>query len=369
MVDNSNFFEECTDASRVKQFILEKYFLAWASIIVRYLKYNKQPCRVGYIDLFSGPGRYEDGTESTPIMITKKILENPLLYNNVILYFNDKNAHYVSQLQSNIDQLPGIEQLHYKPIFENYNVDHEIVEMFNKLTLPPSLVFIDPCGYEGFSMDLVFSVSKDFGCDCIAFLNYNRINMHISNNAIPREKLNNVLSCDTEALKSEISRMTPVNRERRIITHIKELARNINMFSLTFKFKSRVNRTSHFLLFFTKHFTGYDVMKDVMYRASSIDDYGVADFQFEYGMTGDQLEIVFDSLSSLSELRTALLSDYVGKTIGFDELYKKHSVDKRYVMRNYKTVLRKMLADGEIHTNRKPKSGFPEDLIITFPEG
>jgi len=370
MSDNTDFFEECTSASEVKQFIVEKYFTIWASIMVNYLKGRGLPLRLAYIDLFAGQGKYDDGTESTPILVVKKILANPTFYNNIMLYFNDMNAEYIGKLKVNLSLIPDIEKLRYKPVFENYTVDKEVVEMFNRSKLPPSLLFIDPCGYDGFSLGLVWSVVKGFGCDCIAFFNYSRINMHLSNRAIPREKLDAILECDSQKLLLELSGLNPIERERKVIDIVKSgaLAKGIN-YTMEFRFKSITNRTSHFLLFFSRSFKGYDEMKQVMYKASVYkDDDGVADYQFAYGKLDEQLTISFESFTTLSDLKRSLLHEYKGKTIEFEALYEEHSVGKRYIIQNYKKVLREMLVQKIISTNRTPKSGFSLDLVITFPK-
>jgi len=33
--------------------------------------------KLAYIDLFAGPGRYEDGSASTPLMVLEKAVANP----------------------------------------------------------------------------------------------------------------------------------------------------------------------------------------------------------------------------------------------------------------------------------------------------
>ena len=48
----------------------------------------------------------------------------------------------------------------------------------------PTFLFVDPFGYKGLSLQLVQSVIKDWGCDCVFFFNYNRINMGLTNPAI-----------------------------------------------------------------------------------------------------------------------------------------------------------------------------------------
>ncbi|MCD6495523.1 three-Cys-motif partner protein TcmP, partial [Candidatus Bipolaricaulota bacterium] len=59
-----NFFDESEDQSKIKSAIVSKYFWAWAKVIIPTAK--KYSNRIAYIDLFAGPGRYRDGTKSTP---------------------------------------------------------------------------------------------------------------------------------------------------------------------------------------------------------------------------------------------------------------------------------------------------------------
>lgn len=59
------FFEEREDQSEVKARIVSKYFYVWAKIIAPRAKVQ----RIGCIDLFAGPGRYKDGSASTPLIL------------------------------------------------------------------------------------------------------------------------------------------------------------------------------------------------------------------------------------------------------------------------------------------------------------
>ena len=50
----------------------------------------------------------------------------------------------------------------------------------------PTFFFVDPWGYKGLSLRLINSVLKDWGCDCVFFFNYNRINMGLGNDAVEK---------------------------------------------------------------------------------------------------------------------------------------------------------------------------------------
>ena len=58
---NSDFFQEQRDQSLIKARIVSKYFSAWANVILATQKrYPQHAQKMAYIDLFAGPGRYDD---------------------------------------------------------------------------------------------------------------------------------------------------------------------------------------------------------------------------------------------------------------------------------------------------------------------
>ncbi len=184
MIDNS-FFEEQKEQSLVKSTIVAKYFDVWANVIISTQKqFPQHTQKIAYIDLFAGPGRYKDGTHSTPLRILTNAIEKPDLRERLVAIFNDKDENNSNSLQNTIREISGIETLKYPPKVYNQEVGEEIVKMFENRNLIPTFFFVDPWGYKGLSLRLVNSVLKDWGCDAIFFFNYNRINMGVNNNAL-----------------------------------------------------------------------------------------------------------------------------------------------------------------------------------------
>ena len=72
-------------------------------------------------------------------------------------------------------------------------------------------------------------------------------------------------------LREKVSEQKPAIREKIIIDKIKEVFKEWGMeFVLPFPFKSRSgNRTTHYLIFVSKHIRGYEIMKGIMGAASS----------------------------------------------------------------------------------------------------
>jgi three-Cys-motif partner protein len=132
MVDNV-FFDESREQSQVKARIVAKYFWAWAKVVIPTAKQHEN--RIAYIDLFAGPGRYEDGTLSTPLLILTKAIEDKDMREMLVTTFNDKDPENVGKLSAAINGLPGIERLKYKPQINNTEVGNKIVKKFQNMRL------------------------------------------------------------------------------------------------------------------------------------------------------------------------------------------------------------------------------------------
>ena len=215
---NNAFFDETTEQSRVKAAIVTKYFFAWAKVITPTAK--RMGKRILYIDLFAGPGRYKDGTKSTPLLILEQAIADSDMREMLVTYFNDAAAENSSSLTYAIEQIPGIAKLRHRPRIANELIGEEIVKELQNTTLAPTLFFVDPWGYKGLSLDLIGSVLKDWGCDCIFFFNYNRINMGLQNPMV-EEHMNALFGkVRADTLREQLDGMRPEDRELVIVEEL-----------------------------------------------------------------------------------------------------------------------------------------------------
>ena len=99
-MSTENFFNESREQSCVKAAIVAKYFKAWSNVIIPSAK--KGPKHVAYIDLFAGPGRYDDRTSSTPLRILEEAIKNPDLSEMLITAFNDRDKDHTQRLEHEI---------------------------------------------------------------------------------------------------------------------------------------------------------------------------------------------------------------------------------------------------------------------------
>src|SRR5947209_7078447 len=217
-MSNKNFFEEQTEQSAVKATIVSKYFWSWAKIIMSQSYVSK----IAYIDLFAGPGRYKDGSKSTPLLILEQAIKDDKMRRMLVTIFNDADKNNSRTLETQISLLPEIHLLKYEPKVYTDEVGSEIVKMFDQMKLIPTLFFVDPWGYKGLSLGLVNSVIRNWGCDCIFFFNFNRINMGLSN-PIVKEHMDALFGEKrAENLRKCLQLLSPQQKELTIVEEIAE---------------------------------------------------------------------------------------------------------------------------------------------------
>lgn len=364
------FFDERTDQSEVKARIIQKYFFAWANVITPTAQRNGN--KIGYIDLYAGPGRYKDGAASTPLLVLQHAISDAKMSQMLVSLFNDADKNKTQTLRVEIDKLPGIEKLKYKPKVSCKEIGEEAENYFNKTKLMPSFSFVDPFGYKGLSLGIINGVIKDWGCDCIFFFNYNRINAGISNPNVNHHM--NALFGEERAnrLRGRLPGLSPELREALIL---EELAAEIKSlggkFVLPFTFKNtKGTRTSHKLIFVSKNFKGYEIMKSIMANESSTEDQGVA--SFTYSPADASMPLLFSLQRPLDELSNSLIKDYAGVQISRKEIYHEHSIDTPYLQKNYTEALKKLEQEKIITAHptngKKRRPGtYPEHVLISFP--
>src|SRR5262249_12602030 len=150
---------ERADQSEVKARIVTKYFVSWARIIARHSD------KVSYVDLFCGPGRYEDGSASTPLMLLSEALKIPELRDGLVAIFNDADEKRSNTLETEIEKLPNVRDFKHKPQVYFGSVDETAANLFEDTKLIPTFSFFDPFGYKGLSSSLIRAIIKDWASE------------------------------------------------------------------------------------------------------------------------------------------------------------------------------------------------------------
>jgi len=363
-----DFFQEQKKTSYIKSEIVKKYFWAWAKII------GVRSAKIAYIDLYAGPGIYDDGNKSTPLLVLENALRDSMMMQKLVTIFNDTNPDFVTSLKKAISEIPDIKTLTNQPIVTNFTIGSEIVNQLKSMKLIPSLLFLDPWGYKGLSLDLISSVLKDWGCDCIFFFNYVRINAGLNNDKF-KCHIDAIFSHQrANELRECIKRNRPYKREELVLACIKDALSEIGgHYVISFKFiKEKINRTSHFLIFVSKNVLGYTIMKEIMAEMSSHKYQNVATFEYntrhkDYG---------FFPPTPLNDLENELLGIFKGKTLTVKDIFQNHNIDTPYILANYKEALLNLEEKKQINANppvdkrphRYGKPTMSDKVIITFKD-
>jgi hypothetical protein len=225
------------------------------------------------------------------------------------------------------------------------------------------------------TLQLINSVLKDWGCDAIIFFNYNRINMGLSNPEVEEHMSALFTEKRVASLRARFETLRPSERELAIIEEIGNALMELGAkYVLPFCFKNEYGtRTSHHLIFATKNFRGYHIMKGIMAPQSSAADQGVP--SFTYSPADRRFPLLFELTRPLDDLETMLLKDFAGRSLSLEALYQEHSIGKPYLLKNYQNVLRKLEREGKVTVeppaeHRRKIGGevtLSEKVTVTFP--
>ena len=361
---DEDFFTERADQSEVKARIVSKYFPSWARIIAPRTMHSDG--KVAYIDLFAGPGRYADGSASTPLMVLSEALKVPDLREGLVSIFNDYDEDHTQTLEKEIAKLPGVDQFKYKPTVYTGAIDRSAADYFESTRLIPTFSFIDPFGYKGLSWALVRGVIKDWASECVFFFNYSRINAGVSNDRV-FEHMEVLFGKDNFAALRTRLQDARVNREAAIMENLIAAMTDAGAkFVLAFRFRnSQGTRTTHYLVFVTKHQTGYEIMKEIMAAESSHSDQGVPSLEYSPAMAGRGR--LFETASD--ELEDKLTMHFAGNSLPMASIYHEHNPGTPYIKSNYKTALGNLERAKRITTDKPNRRAgtFAETVVATFP--
>lgn len=369
----NEFFDEQLPGSKIKSQIVSSYFWKWAKVMIPHVK--KSGSKIGYMDFFCGPGKYEDGSDSTPILILKAAISNPEMANMLVCVFNDNEPTNIDKLENEINSITDIGLLKYKPQFLRETVGVNVAIELKQVELIPSLIFIDPFGYKGLSLGLIASTIKDWGCDCIFFFNYNRINAAIRN-PFMTDLINSIFGEETaNYLRNEVENLSPDQREDLVLKcFINELKKVKGEYSISFKFyQEDGSKTSHFIFFVAKHPLAYALMKQTMADNCEWRG-GIPTYEYNPTSNHNQMTLFGEDNYAIVELSETLLKIYKGKTTNRRQIYEEHNIGTPYVENNYKEAILLLEKEGKVIVEppidkRRKYNGQPtlgETVILKF---
>lgn len=364
-----DFFREQSDASLVKTTIVRKYFAAWARVML-------SSCRsdIAYVDLFAGPGYYDDGSPSTPIEVLSIALADEALRQRLITVFNDADPLACGRLREAIARLDGVGQLSHPPEVSAVPVGSGVEQFAQACAARPTLMFADPWGYKGLSLDLIAGVvARNWGCDAIFFFNYGRVNAAVSNPAM-RPHVDAILGPErVEGLLQSLPAVGSGHRNLCLMGHLTAaLEERGCRYVLPFCFERKGQaRVSHYLVFVSKHPKAYKIMKEIMCKASSEQqDDGAAPFR--YVPVDAKCPLPIEVFDPVARLVATLPTEYAGSVTTVGQLFTGHNVGRPYIEKHYRDALKRLESEGIVvctpPASERRKNTMADSVLIHFPE-
>ncbi len=351
-----DFFKKQTPSSRIKASIVAEYFPDYAKILL-----TKPQEEIRYLDLFAGPGIYEDGSLSTPLLIAQSCANDSILSQKVHLMFNDNK--YSEQLKVNFANHFPPNAFFFEPKFGNKTVGEDdkinsyLIKRSGKPNPHPTLLFFDPWGYKGIDTIILSKFLENWGNEIFLFVNIKRIHAAIENNKFD-ELMKSLFPTSFESLK--VKRRYTASVHERLALIMDNLADEFKnavkgtLYYSAFKFQEEdSNTTSHFIIHFTKHSRGYELVKQKFYDFDNIG--ACLDKDGNYTFDAKQMDQNSGSLFNSEDQNIFLLSKqleekYKGKTISARKLFEEHHPTTKYCGSHYAKTLRYMFENGKLNS-------------------
>ena len=369
---NLDFFKKQTSSSKIKANIVASYFPSYCRIIDK-AKQNA----IGYLDLFAGPGIYEeDKALSTPILIADEIAKDVNLKAKVQLMFND-NRH-IDTLKSHFEQRYEENTFEKDPVFGSKTVGNDkkinewLVKKHEGKNPMPTLLFFDPWGYKGINTITLAKFMENWGNEIFLFLNIKRIHAAVENEKFD-DLMRDLFPTTIDDIRKERRYTSNVSERLALIIdklsaeYIKLIPDGVHVSAFKFIEEDSI-AVSHYVIHFTKHSRGFELVKQTFYDYDNIG----ADLESAGVYTFDAKKKKYNENNSLNfgdpniiQLSNTLYNEYKGKTLTADKLFKIHQKKTSYCATHYSLALRQLVKDQKITSEFTDQKDHKVNVLLT----
>jgi spore photoproduct lyase len=271
-VNNKQHFEDYRAQTQVKHEILAAYLPAYFRIVG---KTNKD---LLYIDGFAGLGTYTktdtgEVFDGSPLLTLKLIAGNNTFSKKVTTLFIEVDSHLYDELEKAVTNFAKAHPHIRKPTTVCCTFAHGVQDHLKNVSgiLPPTFLFVDPCGVSGTSFDTIKSVMACRSSEAFIFFNIDGVRRIAG-----LSKLSDVLvellgsrKLAEELLAALQNTPDAGKRERMILESYRQALREDMgvKYTIPFRVESEEQRkTSHYLIHASNHPLGFKIMKEVMWN-------------------------------------------------------------------------------------------------------
>lgn len=386
--DKNNFFSRLEEHSKIKLQVLTNYIIPWMRKILLG-SFQNRSCLI--VDTFAGVGKYDDGSLGSPLIIVKEAIAciqqlKNMSYNinNIYLVFLEQDRNNYKLLKKNLEEF--LEQQLNDNVFNeviNYNTlkislindTHEsfienLLKDVDKLV--PAFFFFDPFGFQ-----VPYKLNKQLlqkydSVELLINIMYEELNRFIGLDSI-QESVKTLYGInDLNEIKNKIKGAT-IQERRSIITDLykKQLKKAGARYTLNFDIQKSTGQFKMSLMYATKNLIGFDTMKNVLNKLSSIEGKN-----YEYLVDKDKgqlkLELYPKDEKLISELADYLFLNFMGQTIKSEDIKTKAMCHPYIPSKYYHKSMCLLNKNNKIKKTFRVdgscvrKNSFPKDCYIEF---
>lgn len=347
-----------------KHQIIRKYLGGWYPKLTRG---NWGRRRVIFLDGFAGPGLYHDGSEGSPLIALRGLLDRDdrkaiTDRAEVVFIFNEHSRRRYDILQEELAALeeeyggwgPNVKVIHSRMKFDK--LLDEIDEGLDGKQMAPMFAFVDPFGYADVSMDKLKRLLAHNACELFIYFDFNSV-QRFATSGVVDEALKRLYGCDD--FKDAPPKGDP-ERPVYLLQLYEEKLRDVAGFDYVqaFRMVNEQGKTNNFMIFASRHLDGLDLMKKAMW---SVDPLG--EYKFEDRMAGQDILV---GMEHLEPLKAALRQEFGGRTVSLAEVDRYVLTQTPYHRGHLKQkTLYPMRRDGHVTTHPASK-GIPDGCQLTF---
>lgn len=355
--------------TKAKHDMLARYLDGW------YPTLSSWNGRILFLDGFAGRGRYNDGTEGSPLVALQRLLDHyyfpQMRHREFIFMFIEANGDNATSLEREIDafkasRTPWPANVKVSVINEKFDATANAI-LSNlreqKANLAPTFAFVDPFGYSGLPMDLLADLLSYPRTEVFVNFMVGHVQRFIERDG-QEAAMRSLFGMDVRDILSGHTLESDRVEHLRTV-YGRQLQDRIGFEHVqSFAMINSTGNIGYYLFHGTRHRKGVKLMKDAMWRVDPGGDYTFSD-----RLAGQ--DVLFTPEPDLRPLRRELLSHYAGKrNVSVDDIEWYTLLHTPYRETHLRRpVLTPLEREGVIKVNRPPgKKQFTAGVTIDFPK-
>ncbi len=339
--------------TRAKHQILTKYLGAWYPAISKYSG------RVLYIDGFAGRGRYDDGSEGSPQLALRTLIDHPILAQRAscefLFLFIEKNAENAAALQAELQALEDSGVIPKNVLWGvvNGSFDIEVQQMCERLreqgmNRAPTFAFIDPFGYTKFPMDLLVELAQSPGTELFINFMVGFVQRFIERDG-QEDAIAQLYGMEVaDVLKGVVGEDERIEQLVEVYMHTLREKTGLQ-YAQRFYMINNTGNVSYAMVHATGHPLGLKKMKAAMWDADPLGTYRFSD-------RIDGVDVLFVPEPDLTPLRGAIQTQFAGRRgVGGAEVRDWTELNTPFREKHATAVLKQLEASGAIDVHREKK--------------